>query len=110
MRLIRLRAAVEGGGHAGDLQFIADNFAAPTFRTVVFQMGERLPERLREMCFVEDDDGVGSSEAGVDGVHFWADTVATKEKARTELIDRREADRGLNRGPRPCGFERHAAA
>jgi len=86
------------------------HFCAPFLRTVAFQMGERLPKWLRKMRFVEDDERVGASEASVDGGHFWADAVATKEKPGTELIDGGEADRGLNWRLRPCRFERHAAA
>ena len=59
-------------------------------------MGECLPKWLRKMRFVEDDEGVGGSEAGMDRGHFLADAVATKEKPGTELIDGGEADGGLN--------------
>ena len=67
--------------------------------------GAGLPEGVQcldqgraEMHFVEQDEGIGAGQAGVDRPHPRADSVPAEEQSRSELVDRGDHD-GRLAGP-----------
>jgi hypothetical protein len=71
---------------------------------------QRLPERLRQVSLVEQDQAVGADEAGMDGFHRVADAIAAEQQARSDLVHGRAKDRRLRRRARPVALPWDAAA
>ena len=82
---------------------------APVYSPVHLHPVQRLPERLGQMRLVEQDQAVRSDKAGMNRLHGMGDAVASKQQARTDLIDRRAQHRRLGRRARPVVLARDAA-
>ena len=62
------------------------------------------------MRLVEQDQAVRSDKAGMHRLHGTGDAIASKQQARTDLIDRRAQHRRLGRRARPVVFTWDTAA
>ena len=71
---------------------------------------ESLPEGLREVRLVEEEQRVGAEQSCVHREHSVRDSVAAKEDPRPRLVDRGAEDRRLGGGGRPVGLKGRASA
>jgi hypothetical protein len=96
------------GRHSHDLQRSGDWSLGPTGAPIALDGAQGLLERPGNMDLVKHDHRIMCNESGMDRKRPIAESVTTKQQARTQLIDCRQADRRLTWRSRPAQITKYA--